>query len=383
MATRRYRLTPTEQRTLWAQFKAGTTMARIADGLGRHPGTVQNAIRAHGGYTPAVPHRATTALTPDEREVISRGLADGQSARALARALNRAPSTVTREIARNGGPSRYRAVAAEAAAWQRAARPQPCRLATHGPLRRLVAAKLAAQWSPAQITGWLRRTYPTENAFHVSHETIYRSLFVQARGVLKKELVAHLRCVRAHRGAKTTAGDARGQIKDAVAISERPAAIEDRALPGHWEGDLLMGLGQSVIATLVERHSRYVHLVQVPSKATQDVVDALIREVARVPGQLMTTLTWDRGHEMQQHRRFSVATNVAVYFCDPRSPWQRGSNENTNGLLRQYFPKGTDLRGVTQRELDQIARRLNTRPRKTLDFQTPAVVLAHAVALTG
>jgi IS30 family transposase len=385
MGKRRSRFTPAQRATLWARFTAGDTLAEIAAALGRHPGTVQNVVRAAGGCAPPVRQRAAQALTAGERETIARLVETGAGVRAIARALERAPSTVSRELARNGGRAHYRAVAAEGRAWRQGTRPKPSRLARSGRLRRLVARRLARDWSPAQIAGWLRRTYPDVPTLHVSPETIYRSLFIQARGVLKAELTAHLRSQRAHRRAQAAAGRAsrRGQIVGAVPIAERPPEVTDRALPGHWEGDLLVGADQTGIATLVERHSRYVHLVRVPSKATAVVVDALIRAVRRLPGQLMTTLTWDRGHELQQHARFSLATDVAVYFCDPRSPWQRGSNENTNGLLRQYFPKGTDLSGYTQRQLDAVARRLNTRPRQTLDFRTPAEVLYEAVALTG
>jgi len=295
------------------------------------------------------------------------------------------PSTVSRELARNGGRARYRATAAEQRAWAAGRRPKEPRLAREPVLCARVAAKLAQDWSPGQIAGWLRRTYPTTPSLHVSPETIYRALFVQARGTLKRELVAHLRTQRPLRQARAAASrpSRRGQIVEAVSIRERPPEVDDRALPGHWEGDLLMGTDQTVIATLVERHSRYVHLVRVASKETAVVVGALIREVRRLPGQLIQTLTWDRGHELQQHARFTLATDVQVYFCDPRSPWQRGSNENTNGLLRQYFPKGTRLDGYTQAQLDAVARRLNTRPRQTLDFRTPAEVLHEAVALTG
>lgn len=383
--SRRRRFTPAQRAALWARFTAGDTLAEIAGALGRHPGTVQNVVQAAGGVAPRARRRAAWALTASERETIARLVETGAGVCAMARGLGRAPSTVSRELARNGGRAQYRAVAAEGRAWQQAARPKRRRLARAARLRRLVAAKLAQEWSPAQIAGWLRRTFPTTPALYVSPETIYRSLYVQARGVLKQDLTRHLRSARPHRRAQAAAarGSRRGQIVDAVAISARPPVVQDRAVPGHWEGDLLMGAGQSVIATLVERHSRYVQLVRVSRKETTVVVDALIRAVRRLPGQLMTTLTWDRGHELQQHRRFSVATDVAVYFCDPRSPWQRGSNENTNGLLRQYFPKGTDLRGYTQRQLDAVARRLNTRPRQTLDFRTPAEVFHDALALTG
>jgi IS30 family transposase len=385
MAKRKVRFTPAQRRLLWARFRAGDTLAEIAAALHRQRGTVQNVVQAAGGCVPRERQRAGWALTAAERETITRLVETDAGVRAIARSLGRSPSTVSREFARNGGRAAYRAVAAEARAWRQAARPKRCRLARCGRLRRLVAAKLAQEWSPAQIAGWLRRRYPASPELHVSPETIYRSLYVQARGVLKHELTAHLRSQRVHRRAQAAAArvSRRGQLVDAVSIAERPPAADDRAVPGHWEGDLLMGKGQSVIATLVERHSRYVHLVRVPNKDTTAVVDGLIREARRLPGQLMATLTWDRGKELAQHRRFAVATDVAVYFCDPRSPWQRGSNENTNGLLRQYFPRGTDLSGYTQRQLDAVARRLNTRPRQTLDFRTPAEVLHEAVALTG
>jgi IS30 family transposase len=341
-------------------------------------------VAGRGGIAPELRQRAAGALTREERESISRGLAARDTVRAIAQTLGRAPSTVSREIIRNGGLDAYRAVEADAAAWSRARRPKPCKLARVPRLRAVVATKLAAKWSPVQIAGWLVSAYPDDPTMHVSHETIYRSLFVQARGVLKRELTAHLRTRRRMRRSKraTTKGQTRGQIVDAVSIAERPASIEDRAIPGHWEGDLLSGAHNSHIATLVERTSRYVQLVRVAGKDTTTVVSALIRAVRRLPDGLMETLTWDRGLEMAQHARFSVATDVAVYFCDPQSPWQRGTNENTNGLLRQYFPDGTDLNRITQRQLDAVARELNTRPRKTLQFRTPAAILAEAVALT-
>ena len=385
MGKRRTRFTAAQRAVLWERFKAGDTLAAIAAALGRHPGTIQNVVRAAGGVAPRPRQRAAWALTPEERETVARLVETGASARTIAARLDRAPSTISRELARNGGRAHYRALAAETRAWQHGARPKPTRLAQSARLRRLVAARLAQDWSPAQIAGWLRRQYPQTPQLHVSPETIYRTLFVQARGALRRELTAHLRSHRAHRRAQAAAGrgTARGQIVGAVSIAARPPEAADRAVPGHWEGDLLVGADQTVIATLVERHSRYVQLVRVASKETAVVVDALIRAVPRLPGELMRTLTWDRGHELQQHARFTVATDVAVYFCDPRSPWQRGSNENTNGLLRQYFPKGTDLSGYTQRQLDAVARRLNGRPRLTLDFRTPAEVLDDAVALTG
>jgi IS30 family transposase len=320
-----------------------------------------------------------------EREEISRGIVAGQSVRAMARALGRSASTVSREIGRNGGSRRYRAEAADQRAWKRALRPKPCKLAVHGQLRQAVATKLDLKWSPEQIAGWLKRAYPEDETRRVSHETIYRSLYVQARGVLKQELMAHLRSQRRFRRSRhaTLKRGKNGKIVNAVSISERPASVEDRAVPGHWEGDLLCGSKNSYIVTLVERHSRYVMLAKVESRHTQTVIDALIRQARKLPDELQRSLTWDRGHELADHKRFSMATNIDVYFCDPHSPWQRGSNENTNRLLRQYFPKGTDLAPHSQAHLNRVARQLNERPRKTLDFQSPAERFSQCVASIG
>lgn len=324
-------------------------------------------------------------LCSSEREEISRGIVTGESVRSIAGRLRRAPSTISREILRNGGAEKYRAQAADIEAWDRALRPKICLLAMHPVLRRLVWRKLRDDWSPEQISKWLVKTYPDDPSLHVSHETIYRTLYVQTRGELRKELTAHLRRsygVRQSPRAKRT-GRGRGQIPGAVPISERPPEVADRAVPGHWEGDLLAGNKQSNIATLVERSSRYVMLVRLPTRDTDTVVKALARTIKRLPASLKQSLTWDRGKEMTQHQSFTVATDVQVYFCDPSSPWQRGSNENTNGLLRQYFPKGADLSKVTQRQLDVVARKLNTRPRETLDWQTPAEVFEATVATTS
>ena len=377
-------LTPGKKEELWARFKAGESFTAIGRALGKPVGSIYGVVRLQGGIAPPVRRRAPGALSSEEREAISRGLSAGASVRALGRSLGRASSTISREITRNAGPGRYRALDADARAWQQAKRPKLGRLATTARLRVVVAAKLRANWSPEQIAGWLVTTYPDDVTMQASHETIYRSLFVQARGVLKRELTAHLRTRRPIRRSKlaTKAGQLRGQIVDAVSIADRPACVEDRAVPGHWEGDLLAGAKNSHIATLVERQSRYVHLVRVTAKDTTSVVNALIREVKQLPVGLMASLTWDRGLEMAQHRRFAVATDVAVYFCDPQSPWQRGTNENTNGLLRQYFPDGTDLSTYSQKALNRIALQLNTRPRKTLGFQTPAAILAEGVAPT-
>jgi IS30 family transposase len=368
--------------TLWASWRAGASQRAIARALGRPPGTIYHVIRTAGGVPPRPRRRAARALTLGEREEIAWGLAAGRSIRALSRQLGRAPSTVSREVRRHGGRAAYRASGADAAAWQAARRPQRCRLGRQPRLRRVVAQRLAACWSPEQIAGWLRRTY-ADPRMHVSHETIYRTLFVQSRGALRATLQRHLRRGAAFRRPRGTPADGRGQIVDAVSIRARPAEVADRAVPGHWEGDLLLGTGHSCIGTLVERQSRYVVLVKLPRKDTATVVQALARTVRTLPDGLMRTLTWDRGPELAAHARFTVATDVQVYFCDPRSPWQRGSNENTNGLLRQYFPRRLDLRQVSQARLTAVARALNTRPRKTLDYQTPAEVLASIVALTS
>lgn len=380
MKTRRNRFTPRQQRELWARWKKGQTLAEISDALGRQNKTsVYTVLQRSGGVAPRERSRAQVHLSATEREEISRGLIARLSVRALARQLGRSPSTISREIARNGGPEEYRAEAAERRAWCLAERPKPCLLATNEVLRRIVAERLQQDWAPQQISGWLKEIH-NEPAMQISHETIYRSLFIQARGLLKKELVGHLRSGRAIRRGKpsTLKGRPRGLV-DMISIRERPAEAEDRAVPGHWEGDLISGSRNSHIATLVERHSRYVSLVRVENRETATVVGALTQHVQQLPVGVMRTLTWDQGKEMAAHKTFTVDTDVQVYFCDPRSPWQRGSNENTNGLLRQYFPKGTDLAGFSQEELDAVADRLNTRPRKTLSYQTPADTLAKSL----
>ena len=370
---------------LWQRWKLGQSLSEIGRALGKHAGSVHTVLSAHGGIIPATRSRSARSLSLVEREEISRGLAAGESIRQIASKLARSPSTICREIARNSHKDQYRAIEADSKAWDQAQRPKPCRLATHSQLQIMVATKLSFDWSPEQIAGWLKHEYPNDINMHVSHETIYKSLYIQARGVLKKELIGHLRSRRMMRRGKTstTEGQPRGQIIDAVSIKDRPAEVEDRAIPGHWEGDLISGSKNSHIATLVERRSRFVLLVQVDGKDTTNVVNALIRQVQQLPSGLMASLTWDRGTELAQHKRLTVATNVAMYFCDPRSPWQRGTNENTNRLLRQYFPKGTDLSGYSQQDLDEIALKLNTRPRKTLGYMTPGDKLNECVAMTG
>ena len=386
MQVRRPWMSAIERNDLWRRWRAGETPCDIAAALQRARAPIYRIINTAGGVAPRPRRRAPRTLSSVEREEISRALARGESLRCMARRLRRAASTISREVQRHGGRSAYRAQPADRRAWARARRPKPCRLATQARLRRTVAAKLARQWSPEQIAGWLRATFPSDPDMQVSHETIYRTLFVQSRGVLKRELLQHLRRHRPVRRARAAPrlGHRPGHIVGAVSIRERPAEVADRAVPGHWEGDLLIGQGHaSQIATLVERQSRYVVLVRVPSKDTAEVVRALARRVHRLPRGLMKSLTWDRGTELANHQAFTVATNVQVYFCDPQSPWQRGSNENTNGLLRQYLPKGADLSRYTQAQLDAIALRLNTRPRLTLGYQTPAAKLAEIVASTG
>ena len=370
---------------MWERWRKGDSLQQIAQLFDRHHSSVQRILAETGGIPPAPRCRSRLALTLDEREEISRGLAAGDSIRALAGKLGRAPSTISREINRNGGLRSYRACQADQAAWDRARRPKRCKLLENRTLAHLVAAKLKLQWSPEQIAGWLRHTYPDEASHQVSHETIYRTLFIQTRGALKKELLAYLRRTRAMRRSRhhTQKTDNHGRILDTVSISERPATAEDRAVPGHWEGDLLCGSQNSQIATLVERQSRYLMLVKLTGKDTETVTNALIRNAHKLPHELYKSLTWDRGKEMADHKRFTLATDIQVYFCDPHHPWQRGTNENTNGLLRQYFPKGTDLSAYSQVALNAIARKLNERPRKTLNYETPAQRFQQSVASTG
>ena len=375
--------TAAESAEIWDRWQRGEGLKLIGRVFGRTSSAIFAHLKPHGGIRPVPRRRSRRALSLDEREEISRGIAAGFSLRSLARSLGRAASTISRELGRNGGQRAYRAAAADRRAWDRALRPKPCKLARHDQLRQLVAARLENNWSPEQIAGWLRQTYPDDEAYQVSHETIYRSLFVQARGVLKKDLQAHLRSGRAIRRSRhaSSKGSQRGSIVHAIPIRERPASVEDRAVPGHWEGDLLCGCANSYIVTLVERHSRYLLLAKVGSRNSQSVITALIKQAERLPVELLKSLTWDRGKEMAEHKRFTLATNAAVYFCDPQSPWQRGSNENTNGLLRQYFPKGTNLSVHSQEQLDDIARQLNQRPRKTLGYQTPAERFELCVAM--
>ena len=379
---RRIYYSAAQRSEIWDRWQRGESMSSIGRGFERGSSSVFSVLSPTGGIRPADRRRSRQALSLCEREEISRGLSTRRSLRSIARQLGRAPSTISREVNRNGGSDRYRATPSDQVAWDRALRPKLCKLACHPSLRRTVSMKLQRKWSPEQIAGWLKRAFPEEKQSQVSHETIYRSLFVQARGVLKKELLEHLRAKRTIRRSRHASlkRNGLGQIKNAVSISQRPASVEDRAVPGHWEGDLIGGSKNSYIATLVERHSRYVMLIKVPNKDTESVVSALIKNAQRLPRELYKSLTWDRGKELADHQRLTLATNVDVYFCDPKSPWQRGSNENTNRLLRQYFPRGTDLSLYSQAKLNAVARQLNERPRKTLQYQTPAERFAECVA---
>ena len=378
-------MTEAQKDEVWRRWRTGESLSDVGRAVGRFPASIFGLLRLHGGITPPARQRAVRALTLAEREEISRGLAAGASLRQIAQALQRAPSTISREVLRNTMSQSYRATRAEERAWDHARRPKLCRLALNRKLRYIVSSKLALDWSPEQIAGWLKRTYPDDESLHVSHETIYRSLFIQTRGVLKKELQKHLRTQRVFRQSRHSniRGLRRGQIIDGVPIAHRAPEVADRAVPGHWEGDLIAGRSNTHIATLVERHSRFTMLVKVTGKDTTTVVRALSAQVRKLPDYLRQSLTWDRGMELADHKIFTLATDTQVYFCDPRSPWQRGTNENTNRLLRQYFPKGTDLSAHSQTELNRVAHQLNQRPRKTLGYATPADRLQASVALTG
>jgi IS30 family transposase len=356
-------------------------MRGVARELGRAHASVRTMIESFGGVRPSPRCRARWHLSLEEREEISRGMAAGESLRSIAARLGRSASTVSREVARNGGRSKYRALHADRAAFRRARRPKVCKLAANPTLALVVEEKLGLWWSPQQISGWLKEAYSDDPEMWVSHETIYLSLFVQGRGALKHELTQCLRTRRAtRRPAKKRAPTGKGQIREPVMISERPAEAEDRAVPGHWEGDLLMGRRMTAIGTLVERWSRYVMLFRLPEGNTAESVrTGLAETIQRLPDHLWQSLTWDQGKEMAEHAQFTIDTGIQIYFCDPRSPWQRGSNENTNGLLRQYFPKTTDMAALTQAELDEAAYSLNLRPRQTLGWMTPSQKLAEAL----
>jgi IS30 family transposase len=382
---RRIYFTEKQKAEIWDRWQRGESMSSIGRLFDRNSSSIYPLLARTGGIRPPARRRSRLALTLAEREEVSRGLRAGVSLRTIARQLKRAPSTISREVRRNGGRRRYRAARSDQAAWDRARRPKPCKLARRPTLCHTISVKLERKWWPQQIAGWLKREHPDNESARVSHETIYRSLFIQARGVLKKALLAHLRVTRAIRRSRHASlkHDGLGQIKDAISIRERPATVEDRAIPGHWEGDLIAGSKNSFIATLVERHTRYVMLAKVGNKETATVVAALAQQVQHLPGELRRTLTWDRGKELADHKRLSLATDLDIYFCDPHSPWQRGTNENTNRLLRQYFPKGTDLSVHSQEKLNAVARELNERPRKTLNYFSPAEKFDECVAAIG
>jgi len=381
------RFSPEDRQTIWGMREAGVPVKRIAKHLGRQNSSLRRFIADAGGRRPTARERSALRLSLAEREEISRGLAAGDSIRAIADALGRSPSTVCREVNANGGRKKYRALVADRAASRRALRPRRAKLAQCRRLRGVVERKLEAKWSPQQISAWLALEYPDRPEMQVSHETIYQSLFVQSRGALRKELHSCLRSGRAMRRAKAYVKAnhiGAGQLRNMVMISERPAEVKDRAVPGHWEGDLIFGKKMTSIGTLVERRSRYVMLLKLPNgHGAEAVRKAMTKRILTLPAQLRRSITWDQGKEMAEHVRFTVETGVQIYFCDPKSPWQRGSNENTNGLLRQYLPKASDLSQCSQRELDAIARSLNTRPRQTLGWMTPSQAFAEAVALTA
>jgi IS30 family transposase len=376
------KLTPEAIGELWVRLQSGKAAKPAARELGLGTSTVRAYLLRCGGVRPEPRRRAPCRLSMVEREEISRGLAAGHSLRRIGAGLGRAPSTISREVAANGGSRRYRAARADRQAWSRAGRPKPCKLATRPVLRDMVEEKLQRRWSPQQIAGWLKLAFPTSPEMQVSHETIYRTLFVQSRGALRRELTRYLRTGRVIRRPKgVRLPDGRGGRPGTLHISERPPEAEDRAVPGHWEGDLVFGKNMSPVATLVERSTRYLMLVALPQGNHQAgaVAGALAAAITTLPSQLAKSLTWDLGHEMAQHQRFTVQTGVQVYFCDPKSPWQRGSNENTNGLLRQYLPRRLDFRTLTQADLDAIAQELNERPRQTLKFKTPSQALAEVL----
>ena len=379
-------LTSQQKHELWNRWKKGQSLSEIGRALGKHAGSISGMLAIQGGIAPSARSRSVRVLSSSEREEISRGLSAGLTYTRIAEVVGRSTSTVSREVRRNGGRNAYRANRADQRAWRKSKRPKQCLLALNENLRLTVASKLRLDWSPEQVAGWLKLQFPADSSMHVSHETIYRTLFIQARGALKKELIKHLRSNRGMRKSKYRSSDeeeSRTSISDLVSIRARPKEVEDRAVPGHWEGDLISGSKNSHIATLVERQSRFTMLVRVAGKDTASVVSALCREVGRLPRALKQSLTWDRGGELGNHKTFTVATDMKVYFCDPQSPWQRGSNENTNRLLRQYFPKGTDLSRYSQQQLNAVARQLNERPRKTLGYVTPVEKLEGIFALTG
>jgi IS30 family transposase len=386
VAVARRALTAQEKAEIWQRYGSGESLRSIGRSLGRSLWHIRTYVKTTGGKRPVATRLSGLRLSLAEREEISRGLAAGESCRMIARRIHRAPSTISREVARNGGRQGYRGCEAQRAARSRARRPKSAKLSLLPRLRELVEAKLKLRWSPQQIAAWLVRAYPDDRELRVSHETIYLSLFVQPRGALRKQLTRYLRTRRTLRRpgvARQVTGKGQGQLRNAVHISERPAEADDRAVPGHWEGDLLLGTKNSAMVTLVERSSRFSVLIGLPNgRSSEAVLDALKERTATLPEQLVRSLTWDQGKEMAEHARFTIDTGLQIYVCDPNSPWQRGTNENTNGLLRDYFPKGTSLAAISQGKLDAVAAELNGRPRQTLGWKTPSEKFAEAVAIT-
>jgi IS30 family transposase len=378
---RSWGLSVQEQEELWARWRQGESLRLIARRMGKRGPSVRAFVLQSGGVKQPPRRRPAGSLSAAEREEISRGVAARDSCRSMAKRLGRAPSTVSRELARNGGRQRYRAQRADAAADRRAARPKPAKLAVEPRLRAVVEDKLALRWSPEQIAGWLPLAHPDDPSMRISHETIYLSLYIQRRRALRRDLRRCLptgRAMRHPRGKRLPQG--RGQLIDIIPIRQRPVEADGRKVPGHWEGDLVLGKRPSAVLTLVERRSRSVLLVALPAGwRAEQVRPALTAAMDRLPKRSCRSLTWDQGKEMAEHARFTADTGIPVYFCDPRSPWQRASNENANGLLRQYLPRTVDLRQFSQADLDRIAAELNDRPRQTLGFQTPSRVLAEAL----
>ena len=376
------RLSHADRQEIERRIRAGETFETTAAAVGCSTKSIQRFLALTGGIKQRSKERSPLRVSLSEREEISLGLTSGESLRAIARRLGRAPSTISREVAWSGRNC-YRAWRADAEALERGRRPKPAKLSLDSRLCREVARGLRARWSPQQIAARLIHDYPDDQTMRVSHETIYRTLFVQARGALRKELTACLRTGRAQRRPQMRIEQSgAGRLRNMVLISDRPPEVEDRAVPGHWEGDLIIGkCGRSAIGTLVERSSRYVLLVRLPhGRSAEEFRSALTRQVSKLPAELRRTLTWDQGKEMADHVRFSTDTDMQVYFCDPHSPWQRGSNENTNGLLRQYFPSRDDLSLHSAAHLNAVARQLNNRPRQTLNWMKPSEVFSRTVA---
>lgn len=375
-----------EKERCWSLWRKGLGYSDIAREMNSKPGTIFGLVRINGGYPAPIHKRSPRHLSLPEREEISRGIANGESIRKMAAKLSRAPSTISREIARHGGRRYYRAHKADSKAWSSARRKKSCKLAMRPYLARVVTEKLNLKWAPQQISGWLKIQYGIDSDMYVSHETIYKTLYMPKRTVLEKDLMGNLRFGHKMRHSKkhTTRGD-RGSIRivNGRSIHERPEEVARRKKAGHWEGDLISGSGNTHIATLVERSSLYTILVQVDGKDTDSVVSGLIREMSALPKALRKSLTWDRGMELAKHQHLHEAIDTDIYFCDPQSPWQRGINENTNGLLRQFFPKKTPLGHFEQHDLNEVANLLNNRPRKTLGYRTPEEVILSDVAMTG